>query len=223
MGESLFLMHCQTRRATYAASFLALGIALGAANVVVQGPLTGDVAVTKLVQTVCGTEPPWAEFVTKTAKHPWVWPTLVVGCGLAWLRAGRLGPFSVIAVFLAVKFVDVALRAVIHTPKPIAELVAVASPSESSGFPSTFGLVYGAIFGAVLFAPAKSNWQSTVSMMVAAAMIVVGAGSRIVLGGHWASQMLASMSISFSLVLMLNYFVEPKRVKSATMAASEPV
>ncbi len=198
-------MHCQTRRLAYATVFLCVGVLLGGANVAFQGPLPGDVAVTKLLQSMFGPEPVWANPITQSAKHPFVWAMLLLGCVLAWVRAGWRGPASVLIVFLLVKGLDFVLRAAIHTPKPIADFVAVASPSDSSGFPSTFGLVYGAIFGCVIFATPKSGWPSTATMVLSIAMIVIGAISRIVLGGHWTSQMMASLSLAIAFVFAFRF------------------
>ncbi len=215
-------MHCQTRRITYAAIFLVVGIVVGAASVVSQGPLPADVAITKLLQATFGAEPSWAGPITQSAKHPIVWLLLVAGFGLAWVRNGWRGPIAVLVVFLCVKLLDFILRAAIHAPKPVADLVAVASPSESSGFPSTFGLVYGAVFGCVIFAKSTSGWKSTATLIASIGMILIGAVSRIVLGGHWTSQMVASMCLAFAIVLMIYVALVRKREISSPPAANTP-
>ncbi len=214
-------MHCQTRRIACATIFLVIGVVVGAASVASQGPLPGDVAITKLLQTTLGAEPSWARPITQSAKHPIVWLLLVGGFALAWVRTGWRGPIAVLAVFLCVKLLDFILRAAIHTPKPVTDLVAVASPSESSGFPSTFGLVYGAVFGCVIFAKSTSGWKSTVTLIASIGMILIGDVSRIVLGGHWTSQMLASLCLAFPIVLTVYFALERKRETSSLPAVNE--
>ncbi|SMP69660.1 PAP2 superfamily protein [Neorhodopirellula lusitana] len=198
-----------------AAICLVAGIGLGIACVVTQGPLPGDIAITKTLQSLLGPEPSWAAPVTRTAKHPFVWVVLTLGCGLAYIRGGWRAPAATLIAFAVVKGLDAVMRASFHAPKPIADWVAIASPSDSSGFPSTFGLVYAAIFGGVLFAYAKPDWKSTIIAVAAAIMIVIGSVSRIVLGGHWTSQLAASILIAFAIVMITYRLLETKRETTA--------
>lgn len=199
-----------TPRILCAAVCLVVGVGLGIACVVKQGPLPGDVAITQTLQSVLGAEPIWAGPITQTAKHPLVWITLAIGCGLGWIRSGWRAPAATLIAFASVKGLDAIMRASFHAPKPITEWVAVASPSNSSGFPSTFGLVYAAIFGGVLFANAKPKWQSNAIALVAILMLILGSLSRLVLGGHWPSQLLASILIAFAIVQIAHHFIEDK-------------
>lgn len=157
-----------------------------------QGPVTGDVAVTRALQSLFCNAPLWAEWLTDTAKPPIVVATMVIGAGLAWLAAGWRAAFAVPLAFGLGWLLDKALRAAIFAPRPSADLVAVASASSSSGLPSTFGLVYGSIFGVVVFAGASGTAALGVRAF-ACALIITGAAARVVLGGHWTSQMLASV------------------------------
>lgn len=118
--------------------------------------------------------------------------TMVVGVGLAWLAAGWRAVLSVPLAFGLAWLIDKGLRAVIFAPRPSADLVAVASASSSSGLPSTFGLVYGSIFGVVVFAAATGRSANGLRAL-ALALIFAGVAARVVLGGHWTSQMLASV------------------------------
>lgn len=180
------------------------GLALGVACLWSQGPLPGDLAVTRALQAGLGATPNWAEFVTATAKSPRVWLTLLLAAALAFLCGGWRGAAVPALAFAGVKILDALLRALAYAPKPSAELVSVASSSASSGFPSTFGLVYGALFGAVLFTTEGRRDVRIFAIAASVALLIVGASARIVLGGHWASQMLASVLLAFSLVLALH-------------------
>jgi hypothetical protein len=172
---------------------LLAGLLLGAACLAAQGPLPGDVAATLALQRAFGEAPVWASLLTKTAQSPWLWLTLGAATALAYLRGGGLAAAAPGLTFVATSLADVVLRLVVFAPKPSADLVAVAAPSVASGLPSTFGLVYGGLFGAVLLASGRSGGPAGAAAPLAGLLIAVGAGGRVVLGGHWASQITASI------------------------------
>jgi membrane-associated phospholipid phosphatase len=167
-------------------------LGLGAACVVVQGPLPGDVMVTRGLQAIFGLEPSWADWLTQTAKPPLVLATGLFAAGLAWWVAGKRRALAVPLAFGFAWILDISLRAMMMVPRPSSTLVAVASPSGSSGLPSTFGLVYGSLFGAVIVM-AAGRMSARVARVVAFALILAGSTARVVLGGHWPSQILASV------------------------------
>ncbi|MBU7573764.1 MAG: hypothetical protein KAF64_10450 [Hydrogenophaga sp.] len=171
---------------------------IGGTSFALQGPLPGDVAVTLAMQAMLGAEPGWAGWLTNTAKAPLLWGTLTLATLLAGLSAPRpLRWVRALAVPLAYALAfaaDKALRAAIFVPRPDPALVHVADPATSSGLPSTFGLVYGAIFGVVLLARGEAKGR-----LVAGVLFGVGLAARIVLGGHWPSQMLASATLGLLL------------------------
>lgn len=169
-----------------------LTLAVGGACLAVQGPLPGDVGATRRLQSLFGNAPRWAEWLTDTAKPPMVIATMGFGAGLAWLAAGWRAVLSVPLAFGLAWLIDKGLRAVIFARRPSADLVAVASASSSSGLPSTFGLVYGSIFGVVVFAAATGRSANGLRAL-ALALIFAGVAARVELGGHWTSHMLASV------------------------------
>jgi hypothetical protein len=90
----------------------------------------------------------------------------------------------------------------VFAPKPATELVAVAAPSGSSGLPSTFGLVYAGLFGAALLASGRGGASGAAAPAVAGLLVTAGSCARIVLGGHWTSQLLASLSLGLALAAL---------------------
>ena len=198
-----------------AATCFVTSLVLGAACLVAQGPLPGDVAVTRALQSLMGEAPAWAEFLTNTAKSPGVWLTLCLSVGLAYARAGWWSTAAPPLALLVAHLMNGFLRALIFAPKPSSELVSVATASAASGLPSTFALVYGGLFGAVVFAPGERNVVSTSAAILSAGFIAVGACARLVLGGHWASQVLASLLLVFSFVIPLQLALQAGRRRQA--------
>lgn len=194
-----------TRVSLAAASIsLLLSMVLGTACLVAQGPLPGDAAMTRALQSAMGAAPGWATFLTNTAKSPVVWITLCVAVGLMCARDNWGGavipPLALLIAYLA----DALLRALIFAPKPSPELVSVAAASTASGLPSTFALVYGGLFGSVIFSQGKRSVISVSAVILSTVFIIVGSCARLVLGGHWTSQLVASFLLMFSFVILLN-------------------
>jgi hypothetical protein len=190
-------------RSAAAAICLVAGLALGVACLIAQGPLPGDVSLTRGLQSVFGETPAWANLLTASAKPPGVWLTLAVATGLAYARGPLRSVAAPALALLGAYVLDALLRSLIFAPKPAAELVAVAAPSSSSGLPSTFSLVYGALFGAVLFAPGRGGALSAAAAVASALLLAAGSCARLVLGGHWTSQLLASLLLAFALASAL--------------------
>lgn len=166
----------------------------GGASALLQGPLPGDVAVTLALQETLGARPFWAGWLTDTAKAPLLWATLVVAGILAYQVARVRGALAVPIAYAFAFAADKGLRAVLFVPRPDAALVVVADPAASSGLPSTFGLVYGAMFGVALLASGPAH-RARAARIFAGVLLIAGAAARIALGGHWSSQMLASAAL----------------------------
>ena len=158
------------------------------------GPLPGDLSITLWMQAQLGNRPPWAQLVTDGATMPGVLATIGLVAVLVVGLIGRKAIFWVAMAFGFARLTDWLLRASIMIPRPSPDLVAVASPSSSSSLPSTLGLVYGALYGVLFFSALMSDkgWRHAVAGL-SAVMLMLGGIARVVLGGHWASQMVASL------------------------------
>lgn len=192
-----------TRRTSKAIAFALVALAVGGACLAIDGPLPGDVSITRQLQSAFGPRPVWAEWLTDTAKPPHVIMTILAGSGVAWLAARWRGALAVPIAFGLSWVMDKVLRAVMFDARPSADLVAVASASTSSGLPSTFGLTFGSIFGVALFVTAKGK-QAMAARVMALGLIGACVAARIVLGGHWTSQMLASTLLGIVAALIAN-------------------
>jgi membrane-associated phospholipid phosphatase len=181
-----------------AALFVLLALVPGLALILMQGPLPGDAAITIALQQAFGAEPAWALWLTGSAKAPFLWGTLALASALAWMGSGYRLVLAVPLAYGLAFIADKALRAVIFVPRPVEALVAVAEPAASSGLPSTFGLVYAAMFGVALLAHPKL-YRARLVRLAAAGLLVIGGAARVVLGAHWPSQMAASAMLGLAL------------------------
>jgi len=176
---------------------IGVALALGVACVAAQGPLPGDVALTRALQAALGSDPAWARLLTDTAKPPLVWATAAVATLLAVARAGWRGGAVPPLALVVVLGLDVLLRTAIFAPRPSPALVTVASAGSGSGLPSTFALVHGALFGAVLLLGRNRRTRfARAAGVVAALLLVAGGCARIALAGHWPSQVAASLLLA---------------------------
>lgn len=197
---------------TIARFLAAIALLAGGAALALQGPLPGDAGLTLALQEVFGADPLWARWLTDTAKAPVLWATLALAGMLAWRIGGSRGALAVPLAYGLAFVTDKALRTVLFVPRPDPTMVAVAEPAASSGLPSTFGLVYGAIFGIALLAPGPARRARPVRL-AAAALLIAGAAARIVAGGHWGSQMVASLASGLLLALAATTITARLRVR----------
>ncbi len=190
-----------------------IAVFAGAASIFWAGPVPGDLAITQFLQKVFGEAPSWAQAITSTAVMPLALATLALGIGLGWPAAGLRAALAVPLAYGFAFAVDKALRAILFVPRPAAEQVAVSAPSVSSGLPSTFGMVYGAAFGLALLAPGSTP----TARLIAAGLLLAGGAARVVLGGHWASQLVASSALG----LMLALFAAALAMKIPSISAGK--
>jgi membrane-associated phospholipid phosphatase len=171
-------------------------LAIGGASIVVQGPLPGDVVVTRSLQAMLGSRPGWAEALGESAKQPVVLLVVLVACGLAFAKGGRTIAHLPVLAYPGALLLNLVLRALVFVPRPGGDLVEVAKVSSDSGLPSTFALVYACVFGVVAVAGEGKSAVSGLVTAAATAAMVVGCVSRVLLGGHWSSQVLASLLLA---------------------------
>lgn len=155
----------------------------------------GDLQISVGLQRLFGEHHGWAEWVTNTAKSPgrWFLLALSVGWTVALVR-GRtrwiLSLFAVVCFFLMLA-VDGALKPLIGRPRPSSDLVEVVGSSAGYSCPSTFGLIQAGTIGWMLLLAALRlrGGTRTLVLVLGLLWLLVGAAARIVLGGHWASDM----------------------------------
>ncbi len=98
--------------------------------------------------------------------------------------------------------IDQGMRWFLFVPRPFQEGTVWVG---SSSLPSTFALRYGALFGAVVWSNVSEypgGWKIFIRWF-AIFCLFAGAVARMVLLGHWGSQVLASYGIAFGCVCLL--------------------
>ena len=179
----------------------------GAASIAAQGAIPGDVTITRALQSALGEAPAWADAMTSLAKAPWLWASMAAAILIAGLAGGALRALSPLLAYGFAWGVDQILRMQIFVPRPDGALVAVASASSSSGLPSTFGLVFGALFGAAFWIRGSGVRHQAV-LVLSGVLMAVGSAARIVLGGHWFSQMVPSLALGIVLAGVAVWILE---------------
>jgi membrane-associated phospholipid phosphatase len=183
-----------------------LGLVLGLGLLAAKFPvLPGDVTLARLGQSLAGESAGWAYTITNTAKAPWAYVLVGLTAGISWrLRGPWTAGASVIAYLLAHGF-DRLLKPLIGRPRPSPELIEVAGSTAGFSCPSTFALVYAATFGfllCVLCRQRRSGWRNA-GLVFCALALLLGASARVVLGGHWPSDLLFSYLLAALFVVPL--------------------
>ncbi|MEO0398392.1 MAG: phosphatase PAP2 family protein [Pseudomonadota bacterium] len=185
-------------------AWLVVAFVVGAASYLAQGPTVFDVEATRFLQTAppggVAAVGPIAEFVTALVWEPYLYGVLGVVAVLTLMLGGIRAVLAVPLAYWAAEATASLLRTLVFVPRPSADLVLVAGERASSGLPSTFGLIFGAVFGVLLWAGRRGGGAfGGVVRVLAIIVIAIGCSARIVLGGHWPSQMLASAALGVAL------------------------
>ena len=139
--------------------------------------------------------------------------TLVMIAWLAWHRAYRAAIAAAIAIAAGKIFVPI-LKIFIQRPRPLD----LYSGAETFSFPSGHATMSALIFGilAVLVSHSMGRWGRSLVYAVCSVIIIAIAYSRVYLGAHWFSDVLAGlifgavMTMAFAVVIEA---IPPRRIK----------
>jgi undecaprenyl-diphosphatase len=134
-----------------------------------------------------------ARIVTGFGSWPVVLAVTAVAAGFAWERTGQLRrPGTLLAVLLLTVSVVYLLKIAVGRPRPVAGLL-VASSSTGYAFPSgeTTDATVVYVLTALLLTTAERRVRRIVALAAAAALALLVGLSRVYLGYHWASDVLA--------------------------------
>jgi undecaprenyl-diphosphatase len=131
---------------------------------------------------------------------------LVAGvASILWLAEYRTeAVFAVVASASAI--LTEAIKAVIARPRPDVDLVTVLAGATGHSFPSGHTLFYVTFFGYLAYV-AYANWKPgrfrTAVLWICGALILLVGPSRIWMGQHWASDVLASYALGLTYLVIL--------------------
>ncbi|MFZ5865427.1 MAG: phosphatase PAP2 family protein [Thermodesulfobacteriota bacterium] len=171
--------------------------------------LPGDVATTRLMQSMLPESKHWAQVISSTAKVPWIWGLIAVTFVISWMIAGWRASLLSVVAFIGLWLLGKWLGPVIAQPRPSPELARVAEAASGFAFPSIFAFNYIATVGfvAVLAAAKASGHLRWVLLVICISLLVIGGIARIDLAAHWPSDVAVSYLIGFLWVTLLIRFV----------------
>jgi membrane-associated phospholipid phosphatase len=202
----------------------------GLAVLVRDGMTTGvDLAVTEAVQSIAA---PWFGALMLAVSWLGFLPQsvlLVVGvAALLWLADYRAeAGFAVLAS--ASVILTETIKGLIDRPRPDADLVTVLAGASGYSFPSGHTLFYVTFFGFlayVAYALWKPGRMRTGVLVVTISLIALVGPSRIWMGQHWASDVLASYALGLTYLIVLVHLYRRYRFKRAPeqpVSTLEPV
>ena len=166
------------------------------------GPLPGDLAVAQALQAALPLDGGLVSFLIAIGNAVWFLPVLAVAVALL-LRQWRASLILLLASIGGAILGEVVLKTLVARPRPSADLVRVYEPSSSYGFPSATSILACVLFGLVSYfvwqahrAPPSPRRPSgaVARLTVAVSLVLVLATglSRVLLGAHWPSDVLAS-------------------------------
>jgi len=208
-------------------ALIALAIFTGLAILVSDGLTSGvDLAVTRAIQSLAfpGLESlmvgvSWIGFPPQS-------PLFVVAvAALFWLAGFRAeAGFAVAAA--ASNALTETIKMVIARPRPGAELVNVITGASGTSFPSGHTLFYVTFFGFlayVAYARTRHGWLRTAVLVLCGLLIALIGPSRVWMGQHWASDVLASYALGIAYLVALIQIYTGYRAGRAAASASAAV
>jgi undecaprenyl-diphosphatase len=206
--------------------FIVLALAglvlFGSLLVLVRGGLTADadLTITRAVQSIA-VPGIGALMVAVSAPgwSPWCY-VLVVGIfGLFW-RAGYRTEAGFAVLGAASAILTELFKWLVALPRPGADLVAVIYGTTGNSFPSGHVLFYVTFFGFLAYlayAQAKRGTLRTAVIGVLGLLVVLIGPSRIWMGHHWASDVLASYALGLTYLIVLVQAYGVRRLGTAAV------
>jgi membrane-associated phospholipid phosphatase len=157
----------------------------------------GDVALTRLVQSLAPASTGWARWLSSTGKLPWSLLLLAIAVAISWNITGVRGALLALASFAGMELLGKYLGPLVARPRPSPDLVRVAQQLSGYSFPSIHALVYASTVGflAVLFTSKTSGPLRLTVVAICGAVLILGFAARLALGAHWPSDLLLSWLI----------------------------
>ena len=171
----------------------------------------GDVNLARVIQAMSpGTE--WASAITSLATAPAKYIVMGAAVVFAWWLGGWKGAAIAIGAIAIEQAGGEASKLIAKRPRPSPDLIAVVGRPSGFSFPSTFTTFIAVTFGTVwLLAQGSRRNAAPVVASVAAMVIVLGWGARIVLGAHWPSDVVLTTLVCMTWLWATVGAVAPRR------------
>lgn len=164
----------------------------------------------------------WAKGVSAFCSVPVMLPTVAAFLLIGWKkRAFRFYGLTMALNVASVWLVNLAIKAVFHRERPNFTRLA-----EETGFsfPSAHAMVSAAFYGYLIYLCTlflKKPWKQICAALLALLVAFIGV-SRIYLGVHYASDVLAGLLIGAAWVILFVLFMEKIRGNRASVRAHVP-
>lgn len=150
--------------------------------------------------------------------QPWALIPLVTGVLLVSIAIGWRDGLYFLALTVVQGLINVGIKLAIGRPRPVSGVVDVFVPEQGNSFPSGHVMFYTVFFGMLLFFT-LSHWPRSklrnLSAALLAALIGLIGPSRIILGAHWLSDVIAAYLLGLIILacgieLYLTVIVKPQ-------------
>lgn len=192
-------------------------LVFGGLTMLVTGGLTADADLVA-TQSVQGLGLPLLGPLMIGVSLPGFFPQVVVliaGVAFLFWRAGYRTESRFALVASASALVTEVFKRLVARPRPDAELVSVIEGAGGHSFPSGHTLFYVTFFGFLAYlayAQLKPGRVRTALLWISALMIVLIGPSRIWMGQHWASDVLASYALGLTYLVGLVWLYGRRRL-----------
>lgn len=137
--------------------------------------------------------------------QPWSTATVALGCALSALAFGWRDGAYLLAITVVQGLVNAAIKLGIGRPRPIDGVVEVFVPEHGYSFPSGHVMFYTVFFGFIAFlllARLPDNRLRWLLSAPALALVALVGPSRIILGSHWLSDVVAAYLLGLGLLAL---------------------
>jgi membrane-associated phospholipid phosphatase len=160
--------------------------------------------------------------------QPWALVTVAAGTLLVAVLLGWREGLYLLLITVGQGLTNVAIKTAIGRPRPISELVSIFVPEHGYSFPSGHVMFYTVFFGFLLFLTLTRMPRSPLRWLAAvplAMMVALVGPSRIILGAHWLSDVMAAYLLSLAILALaiegyLRYLAPPTPAAQEGLVAS---